>query len=73
MQLNVQMQIKNKKNYYNYLKENSFWIKELNRNPNNLVKFNEYIKEKYKLRVSDKISNAIDSVNLLSNVIDALK
>lgn len=73
MQLNVQMQIKNKKNYYNYLKENSFWIKELNRNPNNLVKFNEYIKEKYKLRVSDKISNAIDSVDLLSNVIDALK
>lgn len=67
------MQIKNKKNYYNYLKENSFWIKELNRNPNNFNKFSEYVREKYKLRASDKISAAIDDIDIVSNVLEALK
>lgn len=73
MEINVQMAIKNKKNFYKYLMENSFWIKDLNRDSANLNKFAEYVKEKYRLRVSDKFSDAIDNVNLLSNVIDALK
>ena len=73
MEINVQMAIKNKKNFYKYLMENSFWIKDLNRDSANLSKFAEYVKEKYRLRVIDKFSDAIDNVNLLSNVIDALK
>ena len=67
------MAIKNKKNFYKYLMENSFWIKDLNRDGVNFNKFAEYVKEKYRLRVSDKVSDAIDNVDLLSSVIDALK
>ena len=67
------MAIKNKKNFYRYLMENSFWIKDLNRDANNFNKFGEYVKEKYRLRVSDKVSDAIDNVELFSTVLDALK
>ena len=73
MEIRVQLAIKKKKDYYKYLMENSFWIKDLNRNANNFNKFEEYIKEKYKLRITDRVSSAIDNVELISNVIDALK
>ena len=73
METYVQMAIKNKKNFYKYLMENSFWIKDLNRDGANFNKFAEYVKEKYRLRVSDKVSDAIDNVDLLSSVIDAFK
>ena len=73
MELSVQLAIKKKKDYYKYLMENSFWIKDLNRNPNNFSKFDNYVKEKYRLRVTDKVESAIDNVELISNVLDALK
>ena len=44
--------------------ENSFWIKDLNRDGANFNKFAEYVKEKYRLRVSDKVSDAIDNVDI---------
>jgi hypothetical protein len=69
----LQMQIKKNKNYYEYLKENSNWFKDLNRNPQKYDAFVEFIKVKYKLRVTDKVSNAIDSIDLISNVVNALK
>ena len=73
MTINTQMKISNTKNYYQYLKENSFWIKELNRNDKNLEKFIDYCKEKYSLRVTDKISNVIDNIDLIQNVLSTLQ
>lgn len=67
------MKILNTKNYYQYLKENSNWFKELSRDDNNIYKFIEFTKDKYKLRATDKLSNAIDSIDLISNVLSVLK
>ena len=39
MTLDIQFKIKNNANYLRYLRENSFWYKELNRNPENYKKF----------------------------------
>ncbi|MGN1337624.1 MAG: hypothetical protein ACI4WW_04035 [Candidatus Coprovivens sp.] len=61
-----------KDKYYDYLKENSYLIKELIRNPNNYKQFKEIIKEKYHLRISDKISSAIDDIDMISSIIDTL-
>ena len=61
------------KNYYQYLKDNSIWIKDLNRDENNINKFIEYCKDKYSLKVTDKISNAIDNIDLLQNVLSIIK
>lgn len=73
MELNLQYKIKNTKNYYNYLKDNSWWIKKLNRNPNSFNEFNEYIKDKYELRTTNKISKAIDNIDLISTLLNSLK
>lgn len=64
--------LKSKKNYYNYLKENSFFIKQINRE-NDLKSFTNFVKEKYRLRATDKISDAIDNIDLINNVLETLK
>lgn len=73
MQIELQQKIRNTKGYYQYLKANSWWIKELNRNPANFNIFTNYIKDKYELRMSDKISKTIDNIDLISTLLDALK
>ncbi len=62
-----------KEKYYDYLKENSYLIKELYRHPENYKKIIDFFKDKYHLRVTDKISNAIDGVETISSIIDTIK
>lgn len=73
MQMRVLLELKKDKKMWDLLKLNSYWIKDLNRDGNNLKKFREDMKIKYKLRTTDKISDAIDNIDLISNVISALK
>lgn len=65
--------IKNDKKMYELLKENSYWIKELNRNPDSYKKFVSDMKAKYHLRITDKVSEAIDNIDLISTIIDSIK
>lgn len=73
MELDIQNKIKFEKNMYQYLKENSFWVKELNRDGSNYSKFVEAMKDKYHLRTTDKISDAIDNIDLISSFLSAFK
>lgn len=52
-----------------YLKQNSHYIKELNRDPEFYKEFKKIIKEKYKLRITDKLSNVVNDIELISNII----
>lgn len=56
-----------------YLKENSYWYKYLNRNSDNYKFFLNAMKEKYHLRVSDKINEAIDNIDLVSTILENLR
>lgn len=56
-----------------FLKKNSEWIKDLNRNGDNFSKFKSTMKEKEHLRVTDKISDAIDNIDLISSVLEVFK
>ena len=56
-----------------FLKQNSNWIKELNRDSNNYRKFTAAMKEKYHVKMTDKISDAMDNIDLISSVLDVLK
>ncbi len=67
------MKIKEEPKYYNYLKENSFWIKNFNRNQNLYKEYVNFLKNKYRLRVTDKLSDAVDSIDLVTNVLNTLK
>lgn len=73
MEINLQYKIKNTKGYYEYLKDNSWWIKNLSRNPDSFNDYQNYLKDKYKLRTSDKISKAIDNIDLISSLLSAIK
>ena len=73
MEINLQYKIKNTKGYYEYLKDNSWWIKNLSRNPNSFNDYQNYLKDKYELRTSDRISKAIDNIDLISSLLSAIK
>ena len=73
MTLDIQFKIKNNPNYLKYIRQNSLWYKELNINPESFKLFEEEVKEKYKLRPSDRIEKAIETFELLQNVISTLK
>ena len=62
-----------KDKYYDYLKDNSFFIKDLYRNPNNYRLFKKFIKDKYHLKITDKITNVLDDIDLFSSVMNTLK
>lgn len=55
-----------------YLKQNSYFIKDLNRHPENYDNFKKIIKEKYNLRFTDKVSNVINDIELVSSIINTL-
>lgn len=55
-----------------YLKKNSYFIKDLQRNPNYYDTFKKIIKEKYNLRMTDKISNVINDIELISNIVSTI-
>ncbi len=56
--------------YLYYLRQNSYWYKNLNRSNNYYDKFIKEMKIKYKLRTIDKVDNVIDSVDLITKIID---
>lgn len=73
MELELIQKIKNDKKMYDLLKLNSYWIKDLNRDPNNYKRFVSEMKTKYRLRATDKISDAIDNIDLITGILDTLK
>ena len=84
MELDLQYKIKNTKNYYNYLKENGFFkcvdLKKYLAGRisdaivvQQLANFSNFVKDKYGLRVTDKISKTIDNIDLISTLLSTLK
>ena len=73
MHVSALLELKKDKKMFDLLKANSYWIKELNRDPLNIKTYKEDMKVKYRLRATDKISDAIDNIDIISNVLSALK
>ena len=73
MTLELQFKIKNNPNYKRYLREHSYWYKQLNRNPSSFSLFEEKMKEDYRLRPSDRFSKVIDTIDMLQTVLSTLK
>lgn len=61
-----------KDNLEEYIKMNSGYIKELMRYPEHYEKIKKEIKEKYKLRLRDKVSGVIDDIELVSSIINTI-
>ena len=72
MQMEIIQKLREDKKMLGYLRENSHWYKELNRDPNNYKTFVKVMREKYKLKVSDKIESAVDNIELITSVLNVL-
>ena len=73
MSLELQFRLKNNPNYLRYLRTHSAWYKELNRNPANFLLFEEKVKEEYRLRPTDRISKALEMIEMAQTIISTLK
>ncbi|MDE5539680.1 MAG: hypothetical protein K2J20_04265, partial [Bacilli bacterium] len=67
--MNALIELQKDTKMWDLLKYNSYWLKELNRNPASVKRFKENMKVKYRLRATDKVSDAIDNIDLISNVL----
>lgn len=66
----VKDKLDNDPRFKRYLRENSNWYKELNRDPNSYNNFVKEMKKKYKLRTIDKVDNFVDTVDLVTKIIN---
>lgn len=73
--MNLDTQFKLKKNPLNikYLRENSYWYKILNREPDSFKNFEEEVKVGYKLRPTDRLSKALEYIDIFETIISTLK
>lgn len=70
MKIDVLNRLKQDKKYLTFLRENSDWYKKLNRDSDNIDLFISKMKEKYHLRTIDKVDNIVDSVDLITKILN---
>ncbi len=73
MEYFLQQKLKEDKKFKKYFDENTWEVKYLNRDPTYYKKFLRDMKEMYKERPTDKLNDAINTVNIISSIIDTLK
>ena len=65
MQIEIKTIINNDINLKQFLKENSYWYKYLNRSPLYLNEIKEDMKKKYQLTAEDKVRQLSDKINII--------
>lgn len=73
MNIELQMKISNNQLIKKYLRENSYWYKILNRNPEKLDMMINDMKKSYKLNIEDKLENIADKIKMLRLFVDVFK
>lgn len=73
MNLENQFKIKNDPMLQKFIRENSYWYKNLNRNPDLIENMTSEMKEKYKLTTSDKINDISNKIDLIKSFMDVIK
>ena len=73
MRIDIQFKIKNDPMLKKFLRENSYWYKNLNRNPDMINVMIDKMKEKYKLTTADKINDLSDKLDLIKTFMNVLK
>ena len=73
MNLNLQYKINQDSRLKQFLRENSYWYKYLNRSEIYYKDFINDMKDKYKLKPTDRINKMVDNINMISSFLDVLK
>ncbi len=73
MQVETLLKIKSNPNLYRYLRENSYWYKYLNRSPLSLKEMEEEMKEKYRLRPTDRLENVSNTIKMIESFLEVMR
>ena len=73
MQVETLLKIKSNPNLYRYLRENSYWYKYLNRSPLSLREMEEEMKEKYRLRPTDRLENVSNTIKMIESFLEIMR
>lgn len=73
MEYYLQNKLKEDKKFKRYLDENSGYIKYLNRNPESYKEFMKEMKTLYKERPTDKLNDAINTIDIVSSILNTLQ
>lgn len=73
MTIDTQIKINNDMRLISFIRENPIWYKRLNRDPRLFKEFTLDMKDKYKLRTSDRLNKALDNISMLEAFLEVLK
>lgn len=73
MDIKTQIIVRSNPNIYRFLREESYWYKYLNRDPNSIKDLEKAMKNKYKLTTEDKLEKINQSMSLIHSFMDVLK
>ena len=73
MSLELQYRINSDPRLKQFLRENSYWYKYLNRSNTYLKPFISDMKDKYKLKTTDKINKLTNTISMVRTFLDVLK
>ena len=73
MYINTQFKLKNNPKYIDFLHHTSYWYKKLNRNSTNFTEFENDVKDKMQLRITDKISEVASAIDMLTTFLSKMK
>ena len=73
MNLNLQYKIKQDPTQLRFLRENSYWYKYLNRSESYYKDFINDMKDKYKLKPTDKLNKMMENIEMFRTFLDVLK
>lgn len=73
MDIRTQMIVRSNPNIYRFLREESYWYKYLNRNPNYIKDLERKMKSKYKLTAQDRLEKINQSMGLIHSFMNVLK
>ena len=56
-----------------FIRENPYWYKRLNRNPLLFKDFTEDMKDKFKIRPSDRLNKTLENISMIQTFLNVLK
>ena len=73
MTVDIQLKIDSDPRLKQFIRQYPIWYKRLNRNPDLFKEFTLDMKDKYKLRTSDKINQTLNSIGMLQAFLEVLR
>ena len=73
MQVDLQQRLIRNPLLFRYLRENSYWYKYLHRGDEAFPLFEREMKERYKVRMQDKMENLSQSLQMIRTFMDVIR